>query len=440
MNRTTIFVLTTVLLAGSLTRADVDLAQPYRDPLSGFSIRPPKGAQRKLKTGTATLAQWLQRDEDSGAIVWTLTVSKAAYKVKEDEEFNLREYGKQLSKEMMQRDRFKVEKLSFGSVDKKPAITMAGQSAGTLKFWQKQVWVRSKPGRFLVFTLFGPLNKADRLRSVMDKVMDNVTITDPEEELKRRQTYLRNGKVALLGLTREAVAKAAADKPLWMLMKLKGKTVGWMRQSESMDKEQQFEGLKVVTHSSAELPKSPVRLSKSDMFSSIGRTYERWTELLQIGSGKTAVSFMEKAFRKDRVILCNASRNGKALPVLKREDVPAQWFLPKAIGMMLPRFLDLDKPRTYAFATYNSRTNKYDMRLFVVGETVMVEHGGRRVKAIRCQDQAHWDKEPATVYLKPDGTLIRLETADEFVVELSDEATVRRKFPKVNDVIKALDR
>ncbi len=440
MNRTIIIVIAAVLSLGAAAPADVDLAKPFRDPLNGFTIRPPEGAQRKLKTGTATLAQWLQRDEESGAIIWTLTVSKAAYKVKEGEKFELRQYGKQLAKEMLERDRFKVEKLTFGNVDKKPAIIMTGESVGTLKFWQKQVWVRPKPGRFLVFTIFGPLNKTDYLRSVMDKVLQNVTIVDPEEELKRRQTYLRNGKGVLLGLTKEKVTRIAADKPFWMLMKLKGKTVGWMRQREEIDTIQQFDGLKVETHSSADLPKNPVRLSKSAMFSSIGRTYEQWTELLQIGSGKTAVSFAEKGLRKDRVILCNASRNGRALPVLKREDVPDQWFLPKAMGMMLPRLLDLGEPKTYAFATYNSRTNKYDMRLFVVGETVTIEHDGRRVKAVRCQDQAHWDKDPATVYLKPDGTLLRLETADEFVVELSDEATVRRKFPKVNDVIKALDR
>jgi hypothetical protein len=258
--------------------------------------------------------------------------------------------------------------------------------------------------------------------------------------MKRRKKYLRQGKVVLLALTRESVGKVLKDEPVWRIMKLKGKPVGWMRQSEETGREERFAGVRVETHSWAKIPDVPLRVSESTMFASVGRTFSTWKETLRIGTGSKRIVFREKGLQRDQIIMSSASKNGRDLPATKRKDLPGGWFLPKAMEMILPRLIDLGERGAYSFATYNSRTNKFDMRTFIVhGPTEIKLPNGSKMRVIRCQDQSHWDKEPATLYLKPDGTLVRMMTSGGFVVERSSEKEVRRTFPAARRFLRGLD-
>jgi hypothetical protein len=419
----------------------LELANRYRDPLNGFSLRPIKGTQRQVKSATAILASWTKRDEKSGAILWTFSVRKAGRKVDPNEAFNLKKFAQKLRKQVMRNDRFRVDKVEFKSVDKKPGIVLTGQSVGAMKFWQREHWVRVKPGRWLVFTLFGSLKKEDMLDKAMSTMMETVEVTDPAEEIKRRKEYLRNGKVLLLALSKEKLTKALRKEPIWRIMKLKGKPVGWMRQVEKTGREERFDGVRVVTHSWAKIPDVPLRVSKATMFASVGRSYSTWKETLRIGSGSKRIVFREKGLQRDQIIMSSASKNGRDLPATQRKDLPGGWFLPKAMELLLPRLVDLSEPGTYSFATYNSRTNKFDMRTFIVHKptTIEIADGGAKIRVIRCQDQSHWDKDPATLYLKPDGTLVRMESQSGFVVERSTEKEVRKTFRAAADALGELD-
>ncbi|MFP4435135.1 MAG: hypothetical protein ACLFTN_11795 [Phycisphaerae bacterium] len=435
-------VVTCLCLAATVLPAlgddETKLGSRYRDPLNGFSLRPIEGTERQVKSATANVASWMKRDAKRGAIVWTFSVRKAAREVDPNETFDIKTYAKQLRKDAMQRERFRVDEVAFESVDEKPGIVLIGQSVGAMKFWQKEHWVRIKPGRWLVFTIFGSLQKERDLDQAMSTMMKTAKINDPAEEMKRRKEYLRNGKVVLLALTKEALAKAVKDKPVWRIMKVNDKPVGWMRQVEDIGREERMDGLSVVTHSWAKIPEVPLRVSEAKMFSSVGRTYSTWEEVLRVGEGRKRIVFREEGLQRDQVVMSSATKNGRDLPTTKRKDLPGSWFLPRAMEMILPRLVDLSKPGNYSFATYNSRTNKFDMRTFIVHKPTTIRIGDVKIEVVRCQDQSHWDKDPATLYLKPDGTLVRMESPGGFTVERSTRKEVVKTFRAAAGILRGL--
>jgi hypothetical protein len=60
----------------------------------------------------------------------------------------------------------------------------------------------------------------------------------------------------------------------------------------------------------------------------------------------------------------------------------------------------------------------------------VVRIDGKKVKAIKATDQAAADAEPAMLLLDAEGNLLRMETAENLVMEASTASAVARLFPE----------
>ena len=139
----------------------------------------------------------------------------------------------------------------------------------------------------------------------------------------------------------------------------------------------------------------------------------------------------EEGLKQDKLIVCNVLQAGQSRPLKKQ--VPHLIYLPQALGQLLPRLIDLDKPAAYAFAVYSSETNSFDMRTFTVLGTDRIAVGNRHVQAVKATDQAAAGAEAATLWLDTDGNLLRMQTADGMTMTPASRDAVLRRFPKAAD-------
>ena len=123
---------------------------------------------------------------------------------------------------------------------------------------------------------------------------------------------------------------------------------------------------------------------------------------------------------------------GKATGKPVTWDLP-EWYLPQAIGHLLPRMLPLNKPQTYMFVTYVSETHQLMSRYVDVSEAKEISFNGQKVLAIAVQDRIGLEGVPTTYYVTPDGknlgseTQYRMgDTTSVIRVLPTDEATLRR--------------
>ena len=423
------------LLAVAPALGQVALDRRYRDPLHGFSLRPPAGTERRREFSASRLVTWVRSDPKSGAIAWTLTVHRGA-RTKED--IKLEAFAKELPKQLLASDRFFVDKKSVRvlPVAKKGAIQLEGVMRGAVRLWQRQVWVLARPRRFLVFTIRGPEADKDKLRKIFDAVAKTIIISDPKAEREAREENLKRGRELLSELEDAKIKAVIHAAPQWFLLRLKDKDVGFMKQTESARKHKGSAGWEVVTWVMMRLPKDKLRLQKRVLFTTTDRSLERWREQLQVGEGAGAITLAEDGMKQADLIVCNVGQNRRI--DTKRQKVPKKHYLPRAMTILMPRLIDASKASAYAFATYTTQANAFDMRTFTVIGPETITLGGRRVKAVRMTDQPAADAEAVTLWVNKKGLLLRMQTSEGVVMEQTSEGAILRRFPKAKAALAAM--
>jgi hypothetical protein len=126
------------------------------------------------------------------------------------------------------------------------------------------------------------------------------------------------------------------------------------------------------------------------------------------------------------------------------QDLPA-FYIPQALGHLLPRLLPLDDPQTYMFATYvpdgDHGSPAVMLRYVDVEPAAPVRWQGRTIIASAVKDHVGLEGAVTTHYLNPDdgsylGSVTSSQDKDgneitEMVLP-TDEATLRRLWPKCN--------
>jgi len=424
-----------MLWAVAPAAGQVKLGKRYKDPLHGFSLRPPAGTERRREFSATRLVTWVRSDPKSGAIAWTFTVHRGA-RTKKD--VKLEAFAKELPKQLLASDRFFVDKKSVRvlPVAKKGAIQLEGMLRGAVRLWQRQAWVLARPKRFMVFTIRGPEADKDKLRKIFDAVAGTIVITDPKAERKVREENLKHGLELLSELDDAKIKAAIHATPQWFLLRLKGKDVGFMKQSESAKKHKGSDGWEIVTWVMMRLPKDKLRLQKRVLFTTTDRSLERWREQLQVGEGAGAITLAEDGMKQADLIVCNVGQNRRI--DTKRQKVPKQHYLPRVMAILMPRLIGTSKASAYAFATYTTQANAFDMRTFTVVGPETVTLGGRRVKAIKMTDQPAADAEAVTLWVNKKGLLLRMETSEGVAMEQVAEGAILRRYPKARAILAAM--
>lgn len=435
MKRQTLQVALVSLLAmssSSVVAQTVELGKRYKDLPHGFSLRPPLDTVRRRGFSTARLVSWSRQEAKTGAILWTLSVRQIMTK---DKNADLNKYSRELATRLIQEKKFKVESVKIVPIAGKGAINVKGITGGLIRLWERQVWVLAEPGRFLVFVMAGPTDMSKQLDKICDEILTTVILTDPKAAREKIEKNLTRGKELLASLNDNKLSKTISKAPQWFLLTHKGKDVGFMHVAESWARRERMEGVQVNTCVMIEIPKDKRRVLTRSLFSTARGEFERWREHLSVGRGRAAVTTTEEGLKKAGMIICSISQ-GTNLRTRKKK-LPEKIYLPRAIGWQMFRLVDLTKRTQYAFASYASLENNFDMRTFAVLGPEKIATVGGKVQAVRATDQATADAEPTTLWVTPDGKLLRMKTTDGLIMNASARAAVLRRYPTAEAIVAA---
>ena len=419
------------------TKPGVDLGRRYMDDLYGFSMQPPADAERSRSSISGAI-NWTRRDAQTGAIAATLGVHQVVDiqdKTELKNQADLKAYSTALVEKLRKDEHFDVESTTMTSVAGRAAIEISGKT-GPIVFWQRQVWVPADAtGRFIVFTVMGPVDAREQLNALLEASLRTVRFTDLAAAKAAREANLDRGKAILAALADAHFQAALRPQQQWFLLAVKGKPAGFVIRTDEAVKQEGANGYRVTIWTLLEQPGDKPRLAKQVLFATADGTTERWKEQLRIGAaGGDSDGFAEDGACIGRQVVCAVDHNGKVKT--SNRAVPAAIpYLPRATSMLLPRLLDLSKPAAYAFGTYTTAANDFDLRTFTVLAAEKITVNGRPTSAVRATDQLAADAEEATLWLNEKGDLLRMQTADGLLMETASRQEVLRYFPKASDVI-----
>ncbi|MFB3891881.1 MAG: hypothetical protein ACE15C_07640 [Phycisphaerae bacterium] len=412
--------------AAQTTNEAVELGSKHIDLNNGFSIRSPAGADRQRTIGQTQLVSWVGRDAKTGAVAWTLTVQKVTEAGKID---NLKVYsGKVLDKLKAQQD-FAADPVTLGQVDGKDCFDIKGTldvpdpaKRAKIRFWQRQVWIQTDGTQFLIVMITGNPADKDKSDAILTAVLKTVTIIDPKAVAAQREEHLKAGKELLAGLTMDKLVAAASKEPRWFLLKLNDKPVGFMAQAEGPSATAAGpKGLVVKSCIYLKLDANPDSklVKRTTMFVSSDLASEEWSETRAVGAAEES----EKGARQGAEITCTLKpAAGKAVD--RKARSPSESCLPRAVGMLLPRLVDLGKPCAYAFLSYSPQDDIFETRTF----TVEGPAAAGDTKRVRATDQASAVKEPATYILDDKGAVLLVTTPDGLTMEAAKGPDIEKQF------------
>jgi hypothetical protein len=119
-----------------------------------------------------------------------------------------------------------------------------------------------------------------------------------------------------------------------------------------------------------------------------------------------------------------AGNRGNQAPLKQR--LPP-FYLPQALGHMLPRVLPLNQPKTYMFYTYSSDAGKVMARYVDVGREQQVELGGQRAAAVPVTDRIGLEGSPTVHYLSQAGKYLGSVNSQTRVTVLPSSAEELQK-------------
>ena len=423
-----------IAAAGQSTRpamtaptSTVKLGPRYTDRLVGFSLCPPADTERIRQTSARRLVGWTRRDEQTRAVRWSLEVLRTKHK---PTKLLLSEYAKAVAAELSKTGNFKVESTRITIVADKPAMHFRGTWTATFELWRRQTWVRVEPGEHIVLNISGaPAAKAE-MDTVMTAVLDSMRLFDPKIAAAEYKQNMARGAAALKKLSVAKLRTIIHKQPYYCTIKLKSKTIGFVRLTESITKRSGAEGLNVISCGVLMLPDTPVQLTRKELFVTPDRNFEQWKQVSVQGRGKTATWEIQGAIKKDNWVLVQSDVPGVRSRSWKQE-VPEHIrpaYLPEAFGALLPRLLDRSKAGTYAFAVYNPSKNDFNMRTVRVVGTETIRIGAKNVKATRLTDQMSAQAPTADLWVDEKGLILRMRTPNGLTMERADRRTITARF------------
>jgi hypothetical protein len=423
--------LAAVLLAAAAmaaTSAESKLGPRSIDPVNGFSLCPPAGAERDLGVSATRLARWVMRDAKTGAIAWQLIVRKETVAG----EVTMAALANQLGASLRKQSGVRVEKAAEAAIAGKPGVETAFIQGTAGQRWQHELWARRGPGEFLALSISGALGLRGEMDELLGLVAATWQLTDPREQAELRKENLQRGADLLAAVTSAKLAGAVAGEAQWFLYRRGESDVGFMRVTCKQAGAGQAQGAEVSTLARLSLPDGQSVVIHRVMFSSASRSTERWTENAEVLSkGKVVRRMSESGTCEGGLIACTVESDGKSATRKKAlEPAAARNYLPRALAILLPKLADLSKPAAYGFATYTTSANEFDLRTFtVLGPATTAPAGTQGSPAVEATDQLAADAAPAAMELTSDGALLRMSTDAGIVMERSTRSAVLRRFP-----------
>ena len=407
-----------------------DLGPRYIDPVGGFSLQSPAQTDFKKEFSPSLLASWLGRDKPKGPIVWQLRVLRAR---EGDQTVDLEQQVRTL-RQRLSRPPVKLEAIRLTDLPVGQAVDLRTTARDT---YERQVWIQNAPGRFVIFAVSGSQSLRRQLDLTLEQVLGTVEVFDPTVSQQQRQQRLDRGKELLGKLEDAKLAAAFEPSTNWLMINQFGKPAGFTRIRIGTNRQGDYQ-VDILTF----LAQDPAAQSvlRHQMSLSTDRREENWEQTSITNPGLDAVVISEKGSRKDEMIKMRLTSGITSREFGRPVDGTVNsYYLPRAMGMVLGRLVDLSSSGEYAFAVYNSQANQFDVRTFSIEGPQTLVCEGQEVPAVRVKDQPAENAPASTLWLDMRGNTIGARSDDQLTMEQSNEQAVRAAFPKAGPEIDRQD-
>jgi len=293
----------------------------------------------------------------------------------------------------------------------------------------------------------------DVFRQVLDsvKLIDNENIRkDQDERLIRARALFVNWSAAYID------SKLQAEQFLRVIRD--GKDIGYMYVVEQPELRAAVPGVQIGIHSttwpeagdSAAGAKTQADL-ETWMWSTCDRKHESWSSIAYIVSddGRKKADSVKRSQVQEfgsadqhpetwDLTVKTMSTHGNAVPVSR---VLPPFYVPQAIGHLLPRLLPIKEPKTYMFATYVGQQREVMSRYMEVEKEQEVSLAGQKVRAVPIRDRIGLEGSVTVHYFSPypEGNYLGSYSKDSGVTVLpADRQTILQLFPTAT--LKAPDK
>jgi hypothetical protein len=463
------------------------LGAPFESQTAGITFRPPAGGKQILKTDPDNVVEYVNDDKHWLLKVTRARLSKAMPLVSSKDKTGAQTVGlldytvqdvlqTNPKAEVLRQDVINVGEHNVG-------VMVVRLGLGTERFLRQQAIFQVDEQLYYVFNLTSPASKQGRPE-------DNPQERDAAESFKAmldtiqplNRAWIRQDQTNRLYRTRalftdwsEKGGKRLRDAVVpqqWLRIVQNGKDIGYSYVAEEYvegkdvknNPSRAFDGVLVSMRTRTVAEGAQVDVG-SQMFTSMDRKHEDWELIVNtvLDKGKPTqdkkqsmeFGYSELKIRhvpdptahpdpktdpnaRDpknpvlrpvesyalRVERATQGRNANSQP---EAHAPSPWYIPQAIGSMLPRLLPLDRPVTYLFQSYVSDQHEVVHRYVDVGYEKEVTIDGKKVKAIPISDRIRLEGAPTVHYMSRDGKYLGSQNAAAKVWILPiDRATLER--------------
>ena len=192
----------------------------------------------------------------------------------------------------------------------------------------------------------------------------------------------------------------------WQYVSFDRRHEQWRNLSISQDPEQSDP--KQKENWLSEVGSSDRQLTRAFGKDKLGRAYTPPEDVAEAARGNDANladpnNPLERMVEEYKMTILTEGRSSNAPPA-ERQLPP--YYLPLALGEMLPRLLPLNEPKGYAFATYLTNQRSVVMRYVDVKPEASVTLGGQTRRLIPIEDRLGRTGDPTIHYMTPDGKYV----------------------------------
>ena len=285
------------------------------------------------------------------------------------------------------------------------------------------------------------------------ELVDSIQLHDLAAVREDQEQRLFRTRALFVNLSPQRIKNAIVPEQ-WLRITKDGKDVGYTYIIEEPHSEGMADGVKVGMRSRTKPDDNTQVDNESWLFVSFDRKHETWSNLTYIQDRKTnAKSNLSEIGTSDLIstrVLDNGPvgvKNDPKQPPVKvmdqydltvmvagnrgnqaplKQKLPP-FYLPQAVGHMLPRLVPLNQPKTYMFYTYASDAGKVMARYVDVGREQVVDLGGQRVTAVPVTDRLGLEGSPTVHYLSPAGKYLGSINAQSKLAILPSDADTLQK-------------
>jgi hypothetical protein len=344
------------------------LGEAYIDKNFAYSIRPPLnfvGSFRKTpgSEGGLQLAQFVSTTHEA----W-LTIRYA----QSDHEISQEELLNGLKAEILGgRQKAVLHRAELSTVAGRPAavcdVTLVLDEKS---FVRHQAVVRFQPDEVFIITFNAAQTDLGASRKTFAAVLGSFELPRTDVSRKVLAEAMENGLEWLSALRARGLPDAGNKEALYWRYERNGKPIGFLRVNEQSKVQDGLPGVQIRERAWLFGEGQSYQDIQNTIFLSLDLRTESWENLVQSRAelaGKTQlIHDLNKAARGDnRLALSFTEHPGDMALTTAVRTVPTT-YIPMALIRVFPRLVDLKKPRTYAFSSYNVENREMVIRVLKV--------------------------------------------------------------------------